>query len=247
MSNTAKILIGVIVAAVIAFSIWYFTRKKTDAPGTTTAPPPPGAANPETSDIQRTDIGPGKAAIDRRVGELLNSSAATEIQNQVRANTDILKGVSAVKVNYYNGNISRAPITSAKNIPLNLTPSQKSALLGFTTINTTQGETSLNNLRIQNREMMDQIGTCYVGNDELANGDDFLKQVVCQQYEDCGKKYKFLHASAKLNPGALKAGGDMSKMSTAWLNAAHQFDQAVQDRAISDLRSAGWKFQGFDF
>lgn len=246
-----KVLLGVLLAAVLAFLIWYFTRKKAtvDENGNATAPPPPTATPPiqGATGLQDTETGAAKAAIDRRISELKKSNVAAQIELECQQEIDILKGVTASKVAYYNQNISRPPITSAKKVPLNLSTFQRSALTSFLTIDGSQRLATADNLLGANRQMFSEFSTCYIGGPELENRDNFIRQVYCQGYVDCGKKYKeMLHQPALLG-GGQKATEDMGKMSSAWLAGADLYEARIRTRAIEDLRAAGWRFVGFDF
>ncbi len=245
-----KILLVVVLFGVIGYAIyWYTTKRKTTASGGTASEPPP-TATPPIAGLGFVDpnSGAGLSAIDRRESELLSSSAAAEIQDSVRSEINILNGVSEAKKAYYDQNISREPITSARNVPFNLTPVQKSVLRAFTTIDTsTGGENTANNLLSANRQMLAELSTCFIGNPELENTREFMKQVYCQGYIDCGKNYRDLGAAPNMLKGGQMAGADMAKMAQTWLSGSELFDAKLRERAINDLRGQGWKFTGFDF
>ena len=246
-----KILLVVVLFGVIGYAIYWYTQKKksVSGPGGTSSAPPPTATPPIAGlGLVDPNSGAGLSAVDRRESELLASSAATEIQDAVRSEVNILNGVSEVKKAYYDQNISREPITSARNVPFRLTPVQKSVLRAFTTIDTsTGGISTADNLLSANRQMLSELSTCFIGNPELANTKEFMRQVYCQGYINCGKNYRDLGTAPNMLKGGQMAGGDMAKMATTWLAGAELFDAKLRERAISDLRGQGWKFTGFDF
>lgn len=251
-----KILAFVAIFGIVGVAVWYFTRKKAASVPASTLPPL-GTATPPingaglNSGPTSTSTGTGLAAINRRISEILASSAWELIQSQVRANLDILTGVSSVKKSYYNQNISRDPITSAKNVPLNLSPAQKQALESFKTIDpisgggVSGGRVVTENLRAANQILFNALNTCYVGGPELEGQFVFDTEVICQGYQNCGKDYKSVYTT-EIGNGAKKAADDMRKMSTNWLNGVSTFENNVKSKAIEDLRAAGWRFIGYD-
>lgn len=250
MSKTIKSILFLAVFGVIGYIIYvlYKKNKNKDGDGLDIAlAPPPKAETPQTSAIQNVDSGLGKAAIERRISEILNSDISQKIQNEIQQNSDILNGVSDDSVRYYNQNISRPPILSAKKVPLNLSENQKTALSNFAGIDTEQGNDTLQNLREANQFLKDSIKTCFVGEPELASFTDFKKQLVCQNNQNCGKKYKDIESPVLTKLGAKKVALDMAKIAKNWNDYARVFDSKVKEQAISDLRNAGWKFIGFDF
>ena len=244
----AKIILGIAIFGIFGYLIyWFATRKKT---GTDTENEPLPLAPPaETGggQLAQTDSGAGLAAINRRIGEIMGTQEAREIEAKVRAQTDILTGVADQRKGYYNASLARSPITSAKNVPFNLSQAQKDALLAFQNISMSSSDLSgIERLRGANRELFSAIGTAFVGNAELDNTDEFIRQLICQRNQDCGKKYRDMYAGPNIRNGGEKINQDFAKMSGAWYTASNQFNEAVKQKAISDLRGSGWKFVGFD-
>lgn len=258
-----KGILILLVFGVLGFAAWYFLiRKKTDAKGNvidangdpilpdvpnTATPPISGSGISGQSPMLDPATGVGLAAINKRKEDILGSNAWLPIQDKIRSEVNILTGVSASKQGYYNENIARSPITSAKNVPYNLSEASRSALLAFAGIDTNQGGATINSLIDANRELINRVGTCFIGGPELEGYDNFVRQVICQGYMDCGKKYKNMGNQTILKQGGQKAGDDMKKMANAWLYGAIQFDHDVTAKAIADLRAAGWRFTGYDF
>lgn len=246
MKKAIKITLLIAVIGVFGFAIWFWSKrlKGGKIENTLQDPPAPQIGSGQISD---PETGLGKAAIDRRIVEIKNSTKGLKIEQSVMSGIDIMAGVSQKKAAYYIQNISRPPITSPKQLPLKLSPSQVSAIAAFQQIAPRVGGFSLaENLLSANRTLMEQVKTCYVGNPELNNVNDFVKQVYCQGYQDCGKKYKTFDKSFNLDPGGEQAATDMAKISSNWLNAATVYEAEVRQAAIADLRNSGWKFIGFD-
>jgi len=245
--NKTKIIVLFLVFGVVGVLIWYFTKNKTSKSrnGETVLPDVvPVSGIPPTAVPVDPNTGLGLAAIERRKGEILASSKAKSIEDEVQASIFILKGVKPSKENYYNSNISRAPIVSAKNVPFNVSDDALSALRAFEGIQTSSGFGTMSNLRSANKELFTQIGTCYVGDNELQSQDQFDKQVGCQGYADCGRRYR--NITIKIKEAAKMAGDDQLLISKSWENGVLVFRGKVTNEAIQNLRSIGWKFIGFD-
>lgn len=245
-----KIILIVAVIGVVGYAVYYFffKRKAADNSKEPTAPPPTATPPINITGLSDPNQGAGGAAIARRIDELMKSNVKTGIQDDVRAQVNILTGVSDAKRAYYDQNISREPITSARNVPFALNELQKSALKAFTTIDTSGGGANVaDNLLGANRQLLAAMDTTFIGNPELQNRTEFMKQVYCQGYVNCGKKYHNLGSHPNMLLGGQKAGADMSLMANTWLSGAELFEANMRERAISDLRAQGWKFTGFDF
>ena len=246
------IIVAVVVVAAIAGLYFYGRSRKgnPNAGGGGELPELPPASEPPQGGqgLQSTETGAGAAAIERRVKEILRTDGYLPIQSEIQSGVNILTGVTPSKVPYYSQNISRAPVNSPKQVPLNVNASVKQALEGFSGIiagvDNSVGAAAMSALRAQNGQLMSAVGTCFVGQPELDNQDQFNKQVMCQGYIDCGKKYKEM--GGKFAQGSENVQRDMAKMSGAWLNAINAFEAAVKIKAINDLRNAGWRFVGYD-
>lgn len=260
MKPITKVLIFVAVFGIVGVAVWYFTKKKetkpdnggqpvTDPPPipppATQPPPPTGTGDP--TPLTDPNSGTGLQAINRRIGEIMSSDLWKEVQDKVRdeGGTDILHGVTESKKNYYTQNISRPPITSPKKVPLRVSPGTKSVLKEFKDIDPEGKYSATAALRTANIALMEEVGTCFVGNPELGGQEEFNKQVICQEYgQNCGNNYSKM--DREIQSGAFKAVGDMGRMANAWLAAISSFEIGVRNRAIEDLRLAGWRFIGFD-
>lgn len=250
MKPIVKVLIFLAVFGVVGVAVWYFTKEKPAAAPETEPPPvpiPPAQLPPTGAQNALVDptTGTGLAAINRRIGEILTSDEWKPLQDSARDEVNIISGVTASKQNYYSSNIARPPITSAKKIPLKVKTAAKSALEEFTTVDGNLGYSTTTSLRTANRLLMEELGTCYVGDRELASQDDFNKLVICQELENCGNNFKKM--GDKIGVGGSKVAADMKLMSKHWLDAIEIFESMVRVKAIEDLRANGWKFFGFDF
>ena len=247
MKKAVLIILTVGIVGYIAY--WLFTRYKkgsSQAAGNTAPQPAPPETVPPSAAGSLVDptTGAGLAAISRRIGELKGTAVAAELESKVRQATNPLTGVTASKSAYYNQNLARAPITSAQVLPLDVPYNVQSALQAFGSIDAKAGSATTAALRNANQALFDVSGTCFIGNPELTSQDAFDKQVVCQGYQNCGKKYRDLQR--ELPAGAEKAASDQAKIAGAWLAMIHTFDAELMKRAIEDLRGSGWKFIGYD-
>lgn len=244
MKKTLLVLLLFGVSAAIYY--YFFVRKKpeTEKVKELSAPEPP----PKNNSIADPNAGLGLAAIERRIAEIRGTEADRKIQNDILANYDILRGVADFKRSYYNQNISRDPITSAKSVPLNIGQKGRAALSNFLNIDRSAGQDTTKNLYSANQQMMEEIGTCFVGNPELSNQREFDKQTLCQGYANCGKNYKYLDNSWSkyLKDAAAKMADDMKKIASNWLEISNLYDLEIRSKAINDLRASGWAFIGFD-
>jgi len=247
MKKAILIILTVGILGYIAY--WLFTRYKkgsSQAAGNTAPQPAPPETVPASASGSLVDptTGAGLAAISRRIGELKGTAVAAELESKVRQAVNPLTGVTASKSAYYNQNIARKPITSAQVLPLDVPFNVQSALQAFASIDPKAGAATTAALRNANQALFDVSGTAFVGDPELSSQDAFDKQVVCQGYQNCGKKYRDI--AKELPAGAEKAANDQAKIAGAWLAMIHTFDSELMTRAIEDLRGSGWKFIGYD-
>lgn len=74
---------------------------------------------------------------------------------------------------------------------------------------------------------------------------DFLKKFICPNYGDCPSNYDLHRNSDRFAAAARLAIADVKTLSNNILEINNQLNNAVREKAISDLVAKGWKFVGY--
>ena len=253
----AKYIIIVLLVATAAYLLYRYGKKKKSIFSAPDKLPPLSTATPPIDNSQgivSTTSGNGAEAIARRIAEINGSSEGKAMENQVRAGMNILNGVSDRAAAYYNSSLSRGAISSANAVPLNLTSSQYGAIQAFAAITPSQNAwDTAGNLLAANINLKKETGTAFVTDAAMKGDNYFVSNVICNT-AITGKQCTVAQIGSRgggtgtqIRLAAEITVNDQKTIAENWLKYADIYAANVKTRAINDLRSAGWKFTGFDF
>lgn len=202
-----------------------------------------------SSGLYQTDSGPGRAAIERRVNELIDAGfASAQATATLNPTVSLFDGVQYMAPYFLQNIAASTGAAGAENVPLILNSAQRAALSAASQLKYIGPGFWADLGRVANAAIgvRKETGVRFLGENDYdpKNLDPYKRQVLPR------------YTAIKINPGQKDTGentkgtqrliNDVSQLAKNWITLSDLAVKITREKAIQDLRQTGWRFVGYD-